>query len=113
MGLALLDRSGEEEGREVMEPHEMKALLSKIGFAGMLRAIAAWSEGERPKHNDESHPGRTWVIELAGRTIPYRPLVALASEMCGECKLDPKSFGGLNDVLCKRWFKMEKFTVIE
>jgi hypothetical protein len=82
---------------------EMKDLLDTIGFAGVLRAVAAWSEGRRPKNIRQFRAPNGWMLLVAGRTFAHRPLIALASEMCGERELNPNNFGLQNDTRCKKW----------
>jgi len=88
---------------------EMTALLERIGFAGILRAVAVWSEGRRPKGNFRT--AKSWMVVVAGRAIAHRSLVALACELCGEREMQPNNFGLENDTVCKKWFQSEGFSL--
>jgi hypothetical protein len=87
----------------------MAALLKKVGFAGILRAMAAWSEGQRPKN--KFLEARSWKVFVAERGFSHRSLIALACELCGEQELRPDDFGQDNDTLCEKWFRSENFDV--
>ena len=86
-----------------LDGEEMWAVLRAVGFGGLLRAIAAWSEGQRPKNVARFRSPNGWVVRVANQTFPHRPLLALASELCGQRELNPNNFGLQNDTRCKQW----------
>lgn len=88
------------------------AILDRIGYSGVLRAIAAIADESAPRIDGGFSEACEWELVIAKQRFAIRRTIAVADKMIDEASfLAPDCFGSTNDKRCRKWLRKEGFKV--